>query len=63
MIVKFIIHPDGTVTDPELLKSSKNDAVNAEALRLVSKLPKFHVKYYTPKKVPIAYNLPVIFQE
>lgn len=62
--VKFIVHPDGSVSDAEMYRRvSKNDAVNQEALRLVKALPKFRVKDYTPRKKNIYFTLPITFTE
>lgn len=63
VIVQFYVQPDGTITDPKIERPSKNDAANAEALRLVSALPKFRVKYYTPQKCRLTYVLPIRFTE
>ena len=63
VVVKFIVHPDGTVSDADFIKSSKNDEVNLEALRLVYALPKFNVIYYTPQKEPIYFAWPIAFEE
>lgn len=63
VLVEFLVQPDGSVSDVSMLKASKNDAANAEALRLVDALPKFMVKYYTPKKIPIRMRWPVFFRE
>lgn len=60
--VGFMVMPNGTVTDVKMLRASKNDEVNAEALRLVNALPKFRVKYYTPKKMPIRMAVPISFR-
>lgn len=61
--VAFIVNPDGTISSPRLLRPAKNEAANAEALRLVSALPRFRVKYFTPKKSVITYVLPLRFKE
>ncbi|MCM1036256.1 MAG: energy transducer TonB [Bacteroides sp.] len=61
--VSIYVQPDGTVTDPKILRPSKNDAANAEALRLVNALPKFRVKFFTPRKHRIGYILPITFRE
>lgn len=61
--VQFFVQPDGTITDTKLFRPSKNDAVNAEALRLVNALPKFRVKFCTPKKSRIGFILPIAFTE
>ncbi|MCM1033622.1 MAG: energy transducer TonB [Odoribacter sp.] len=63
VIVSLYVQPDGTVTDAYILRPSKNEAANAEALRLVNALPKFRVKFFTPKKHRIAFTLPITFQE
>lgn len=61
--VQFYVQPDGTITDPKIIRPSKNDAANEEALRLVSAFPKFRVKYYTPKKSRLTYVCPITFTE
>lgn len=63
VIVSFYVQPDGTVTDPKVVRPSKNDAANAEALRLVNTLPSFRVKFCTPKKHRIGVALPIVFKE
>ena len=64
VVVQFYVNPDGSITEPRIIRRpSKNDAVNAEALRLVNALPKFRVKYSTPKKHRFRYNLPITFKE
>lgn len=63
VIVQFYVQPDGSITDAKLFKPSKNDAANAEALRLVNAMPKFRVKFFTPKRTRLRYNLPIRFKE
>lgn len=63
VIVQFYVQPDGSVTDVKLFRPSKNEAANAEALRLVGALPKFRVKYYTPQRTRIGITLPITFSE
>ena len=64
VLVKFTVHPDGSVSDPSIFRRpSKNEAVNQEALRLVNALPKFRVKYYTPQKKNLHFTLPITFKE
>lgn len=61
--VSFTVHPDGTISNPRIMRASKNEAANQEALRLVNALPKFRVKYYAPKKCNLTYTLPIDFEE
>lgn len=63
VIVQFYVQPDGSVTDAKLFRPSKNDAANAEALRLVNAMPKFRVKFCTPKRAPLRLSLPIMFKE
>ncbi len=63
VVVSFYVQPDGTVTDPKVVRPSKNEAANAEAMRLVNALPKFRVKFFTPKKHRIGYTLNITFRE
>ncbi|MFA4053562.1 energy transducer TonB [Duncaniella muris] len=63
VVVLFKVQPDGEITDAKMLKQSKNEAVNEGALRLVGEMPKFRVKYYTPKKMPVGMALPIVFKD
>lgn len=63
VVVGFTVHPDGSITDAKILRPCKNDSANAEALRLVGELPPFRVRYYTPRKKPLHYMLPIIFRQ
>lgn len=63
IVVTFSVQPDGRVTDGKVFKGSENEEVNAEALRLVETLPRFNVEYYTPKKGPIHFAWPILFEE
>lgn len=61
VVVGFKVQPDGTVSDGKIIRSN-NENLNQEALRLVESLPKFYVRYYTPKKEPIFMALPILFE-
>lgn len=63
VIVQFCVQPDGSITDAKLFRPSKNDAANAEALRLVNSMPNFRVKFCTPKRARLHYKLPITFKE
>ncbi len=63
VVVRFYVQPDGTITDPAFVKPSQNEAVNAEALRLVNALPKFRVMFCTPRKHRIGFTMPITFTE
>ncbi len=62
VVVKYFVQPDGTVSDGKIIKGHENEELNTEALRLIESMPKYEVKYYTPKKYPIPFALPIIFE-
>lgn len=61
--VQFVVHPDGSISNPKIIRPGKTEAVNEEALRLVNDMPKFSVEYYTPKKYNIKNIITITFQE
>lgn len=63
VVVSIKVHPDGSFSDPKVMRASKNEAANQEALRLVNALPKFRVKYYAPQKKKFRLNIPIKFRE
>lgn len=63
VVVQFCVQPNGSITDAKLFRPSKNDTANAEALRLVNTMPKFRVKFFTPKRSRLRYKLPIRFKE
>lgn len=65
VVVNFKVHPDGSVSSPRIIRPSKNEAANEEALRLVNALPKFRVMYYVPSQTNknFSYSMPIIFTE
>ena len=62
VVVTFMIQPDGTVYNGKIIKGSKNNELNSEALRLVESLPRFNVTYYTPQKEPQHMAWPILFE-
>ena len=63
VIVDFTVHPDGSIGNAKIMRPSKNEAANQEALRLVNALPNFRVKYLTPRKSDLHYCIPITFRE
>ncbi|MDE7153142.1 MAG: TonB C-terminal domain-containing protein [Muribaculaceae bacterium] len=61
--VNMKIHPDGSISDTKIVRPSKNQAANEEALRLVNALPKFRLKYFTPQKKSFHYYITIPFTE
>lgn len=62
IIMSFSILPNGKIEDIKVLKGIDNPYVEKEAIRLIKSMPRWHVKYYTPKRHPVRYNLPITFE-
>ncbi len=60
VIVKFIVQPNGTLTNIELHKGIRSD-LDAEALRLVKAMPKWNAGKQNGELVPVHYKLAVRF--
>lgn len=65
VVVNFKVHPDGSISSPRIIRPSKNEAANEEAIRLVNALPKFRVMYYVPSQTnkDFSYYIPIVFTE
>lgn len=61
VIVQFIVRKDGTITDAKVVRSKSPD-LDAEALRIVSTLPKFTPAQVARTPVDCRYNLPITFK-
>lgn len=61
VIVQFTIKADGSVSDVSLLRGV-DEALDKEAIRVVSKSPKWKPGSMNGKKVDVRYIFPVIFQ-
>lgn len=60
VVVRFIIEPDGTVTDPEIIQTL-DEACDAETLRVIRKMPRWHPGRHNGAFVATYYILPVTF--
>lgn len=61
VFVEFVIDKKGRVINSRVMKSSGHQGLDAEALRVVSELPKWHPGQLKGKKVDTIYILPVSF--
>ena len=61
VFVKFIVGKEGNVEDPEVVKSD-DPALNSEAIRVVSSLPKWIPGSHKGKKVRVANTITVNFK-
>lgn len=59
--VTFVVNPDGTLTEIEILKGV-SDALDNESMRMVKKMPNWIPGMDHNRKLPIRYTLPVHFR-
>ena len=61
VVLQFTVEPDGSITDIKVLKSP-DEALSAEAVRVVSESPKWTPGYMNGEAVKVTYNFPVVFK-
>ena len=62
VVVSFIIEPDGSISNVQVVQGV-NDSLNAEAVRVVSSMPKWTSGMMDGKAVRVKYNLPITFRK
>ena len=62
VVVSFIIEPDGSISNVQVVQGV-NDSLNAEAVRVVSSMPKWTPGMMDGKAVRVKYNLPITFRK
>jgi TonB family protein len=61
VLVKFIIEEDGTISDAKVVRKV-SDELDAEALRVVSAMPKWTPGRQNGQPVRVNYTMPVTFR-
>ena len=61
VIVQFYVHADGSITDVEVARSMGLPEYDAEAVRLISEMPKWVWTSDPGKEAPMLYFVPVDF--
>lgn len=62
VFVNFIVEPDGAISNVRLLKGVDNGpGLNAEAIRVISSMPKWKPGMQDGKPVRVSYNVPIRF--
>lgn len=59
--LKFIVQETGEIKDIVVTKSSGNENIDKEAIRIVSVMPKWKPGSQEGKPVPVFFNLPINF--
>ena len=60
--VGFIVGNDGSVSSVKIVKSSGHEQLDAEAVRVVSEMPKWQPGRQRGEAVNVRYTLPIIFR-
>lgn len=60
VIVRFVIDPEGRVVNPEIL-DSVHELLDAEAIRVVSSMPKWKPGRHEGRLVYVYYTIPMLF--
>ena len=61
-IVQFVVRKDGSISDAKIVRSTDDSSLDAEALRVVSSMPKWKPGMQGGKAVNVLFNLPVVFK-
>ncbi|WP_118972698.1 energy transducer TonB [Taibaiella koreensis] len=60
VLARFIVEPDGSVSDPEIISSLSEDC-DKETLRVIRKMPRWHPARQNNAFVAVYYTLPITF--
>ena len=60
--VQFVVNTDGSVSDVKVMRSTGYEALDQEAVRVISSSPKWEPGKRKGMDVPVSYMFPVIFQ-
>ena len=61
VVVSFVVNKDGTVKDAKIVRSV-DKSIDAEALRVISAMPKWQPGYQDGKAASVRYTVPVTFR-
>ncbi len=62
VIVRFIINSNGTVTSPQVVRSSGDFYLDMEAVRVIESMPKWKPGKHKGKLVRVFFTLPIVFK-
>ena len=61
VIIRFIINSDGTVTSPQVVRSSGDFYLDMEAVRVIESMPKWKPGKHKGKPVCVYFTMPIVF--
>ena len=62
VLCSFIVGTDGRVSDVRVIRGAGDDSLNREAIRVISKMPKWSVGKVGDHAVPVRVVLPIAFR-
>ncbi len=62
IVIRFFINTDGSLEDFAVIKSSGNDLLDAEALRVAKAMPDWKPALFEGKPVKLRMTLPIVFK-
>ena len=60
-IIRFIINSNGTVTSPQVVRSSGDFSLDMEAVRVIESMPKWKPGKHKGKPVCVYFTMPIVF--
>ena len=60
--VQFVVKADGSISDVQIMRSTGNESLDAEALRVVKAMPKWRPAMNKGKAVNVKFVLPIIYK-
>ena len=60
--VQFVVKADGSISDVQVMRSTGNESLDAEALRVVKAMPKWRPAMNKGKAVNVKFVLPIVYK-
>ena len=60
--VQFVVKADGSISDVQIMRSTGNESLDAEALRVVKTMPKWRPAMNKGKAVNVKFVLPIVYK-
>ena len=60
--VQFVVKADGSISDVQIMRSTGNESLDAEALRVVKAMPKWKPAMNKGKAVNVKFVLPIVYK-
>ena len=61
-IMSFVVNRDGSIVEPQVVRSAGDPYLDKEALRVISTMPKWEPGTQRGKPVRVRFTIPVVFK-